>query len=89
MQVFRSKVISQSLRQSSTKAAAAEVPKLSYSERMAATGRPVSPHIFIYAWPITALTSITNRVTGGVLTIGNYLFTFVFLYFLFIYGNDL
>jgi len=41
-----------------------------YSERMNKTGRPVSPHVTIYAFPPTALTSITNRVTGVVLSVG-------------------
>jgi len=27
--------------------------------------RPMSPHVTIYAFPLPALTSITNRVTGG------------------------
>ena len=44
--------------------------KLSYSERQAATGRPVSPHVTIYSFPITALSSITNRVTGAALSVG-------------------
>lgn len=38
---------------------------------MARTGRPVSPHVTIYQFPITALTSITNRVTGVALSIGS------------------
>ena len=33
-------------------------------------GRPVSPHVTIYAFPVTALSSITNRVTGCVLSVG-------------------
>jgi succinate dehydrogenase (ubiquinone) cytochrome b560 subunit len=37
---------------------------------MAKTGRPVSPHVTIYSFPITALTSITNRATGCALTFG-------------------
>jgi len=41
-----------------------------YSERMNKTGRPVSPHVTIYSFPITALSSITNRVTGCALTFG-------------------
>lgn len=32
--------------------------------------RPVSPHVTIYAFPITALSSITNRVTGCALSVG-------------------
>ncbi|CAM9940916.1 unnamed protein product [Heterosigma akashiwo] len=38
-----------------------------YSERQAKLGRPVSPHVFIYDFPIVALSSITNRVTGCIL----------------------
>lgn len=34
------------------------------------TGRPVSPHVTIYRFPIGALTSIATRVTGGALTVG-------------------
>mmetsp|Transcript_42434 Transcript_42434/g.96022 ORF Transcript_42434/g.96022 Transcript_42434/m.96022 type:complete len:154 (-) Transcript_42434:247-708(-) len=41
-----------------------------YSERMAAKGRPVSPHVTIYAFPAVAISSITVRVTGVLLTIG-------------------
>jgi succinate dehydrogenase (ubiquinone) cytochrome b560 subunit len=34
------------------------------------TGRPVSPHVTIYAFPIGAISSITNRVTGCALSFG-------------------
>jgi succinate dehydrogenase (ubiquinone) cytochrome b560 subunit len=37
---------------------------------MSKTGRPVSPHVTIYSFPITALTSITNRATGVALSFG-------------------
>lgn len=37
---------------------------------MSKTGRPVSPHVTIYSFPIAALTSIANRVTGIALSIG-------------------
>jgi succinate dehydrogenase (ubiquinone) cytochrome b560 subunit len=37
---------------------------------MKETGRPVSPHVTIYAFPVGALTSITNRVTGCALSFG-------------------
>jgi succinate dehydrogenase (ubiquinone) cytochrome b560 subunit len=37
---------------------------------MQATGRPVSPHVTIYAFPIAAISSITNRVTGITLSLG-------------------
>src|SRR3546814_9394044 len=42
----------------------------SYTERMAKTGRPVAPHVDIYAFPPAALTSIANRVTGVGLYVG-------------------
>jgi succinate dehydrogenase (ubiquinone) cytochrome b560 subunit len=41
-----------------------------YTERMNKTGRPVSPHVTIYAFPVMALSSITNRVTGVMLALG-------------------
>lgn len=44
--------------------------KENYTERMNSTKRPVSPHVTIYSFPITALTSIANRVTGLALSIG-------------------
>eukprot|EP00568_Trieres_chinensis_P010593 CAMPEP_0183310154 /NCGR_PEP_ID=MMETSP0160_2-20130417/29497_1 /TAXON_ID=2839 ORGANISM="Odontella Sinensis, Strain Grunow 1884" /NCGR_SAMPLE_ID=MMETSP0160_2 /ASSEMBLY_ACC=CAM_ASM_000250 /LENGTH=145 /DNA_ID=CAMNT_0025474327 /DNA_START=165 /DNA_END=602 /DNA_ORIENTATION=+ len=47
-----------------------EYEKKNYSDRMKKTGRPVSPHVTIYAFPITALSSITNRVTGVALSFG-------------------
>lgn len=34
--------------------------------------RPLSPHVSIYRFPLPALTSITNRATGGALTAGIY-----------------
>ena len=37
---------------------------------MEKTGRPMSPFLTIYAWPVTAISSITNRVTGVVLSFG-------------------
>lgn len=37
---------------------------------MKETGRPVSPHVTIYAFPIAAISSITNRVTGCALSMG-------------------
>lgn len=42
----------------------------SYSERMAKTGRPISPHVFIYRFPTIAVSSIMVRVSGVVLTAG-------------------
>jgi succinate dehydrogenase (ubiquinone) cytochrome b560 subunit len=37
---------------------------------MKKTGRPVSPHVTIYAFPVGAISSITNRVTGCALSFG-------------------
>ena len=42
----------------------------SYTERMDKTGRPVSPHVEIYKFPPTAISSITHRATGCVLAGG-------------------
>lgn len=33
-------------------------------------GRPLSPHISIYRWPITMTTSILHRVTGVAISVG-------------------
>ena len=33
-------------------------------------GRPLSPHMTIYRWPVTMMTSITHRITGGGMAIG-------------------
>lgn len=32
--------------------------------------RPLSPHISIYRWPVTMMTSITHRATGIALSVG-------------------
>ena len=45
-------------------------PPPTYNERMEKAGRPVSPHVEIYKFPPTALTSITHRVTGTLLAFG-------------------
>ncbi|KAL1500467.1 hypothetical protein AB1Y20_013124 [Prymnesium parvum] len=42
----------------------------SYTERMEKTGRPVSPHVFIYRFPTIAISSIMMRISGVVLTVG-------------------
>ena len=34
------------------------------------TGRPLSPHLTIYRWPITMTLSILHRVTGVALSLG-------------------
>jgi len=33
-------------------------------------GRPLSPHLSVYRWPITMTLSILHRISGGVLTAG-------------------
>jgi succinate dehydrogenase / fumarate reductase cytochrome b subunit len=37
---------------------------------MSNNGRPLSPHISIYRWPITMTTSILHRATGIALSVG-------------------
>ena len=32
--------------------------------------RPLSPHLFIYHWPVTMVVSILHRITGGALYVG-------------------
>ena len=44
--------------------------KPTYSETQIARGRPVSPHVTIYAFPVVAISSITVRITGMLLTAG-------------------
>mmetsp|Transcript_7647 Transcript_7647/g.11488 ORF Transcript_7647/g.11488 Transcript_7647/m.11488 type:complete len:171 (+) Transcript_7647:93-605(+) len=34
--------------------------------------RPVSPHVMIYSFPLAAVSSITTRITGSLLTVGLY-----------------
>ena len=53
-----------------SKESAEEFKKENYSARMAATHRPVSPHVTIYSFPAAALSSITVRVTGCLLSFG-------------------
>jgi succinate dehydrogenase (ubiquinone) cytochrome b560 subunit len=48
---------------------AANLPQ-NYNERMKNKGMPVSPHVTVFAFPMVALTSITNRVTGCALSFG-------------------
>lgn len=37
---------------------------------MTNSGRPLSPHLQIYRWPITMLLSILHRITGVALSLG-------------------
>jgi succinate dehydrogenase / fumarate reductase cytochrome b subunit len=39
-------------------------------QRPLASTRPLSPHMTIYRWPVTMMTSITHRVTGVGLAFG-------------------
>ena len=39
-------------------------------QRPVAATRPLSPHLTIYRWPVTMMTSITHRITGTGLSIG-------------------
>jgi succinate dehydrogenase / fumarate reductase cytochrome b subunit len=39
-------------------------------QRPAARQRPLSPHLTIYRWPVTMMTSITHRATGVALSVG-------------------
>jgi succinate dehydrogenase (ubiquinone) cytochrome b560 subunit len=51
-----------------------------YSEKQAKKGRPVSPHVTIYKFPPVAISSITNRVTGVILTGGEIFLLVEFLF---------
>ena len=37
---------------------------------MSTNGRPLSPHLTIYRWPITMVLSILHRMTGVALSVG-------------------
>jgi succinate dehydrogenase / fumarate reductase cytochrome b subunit len=39
-------------------------------QRHVASTRPLSPHMTIYRWPVTMMTSITHRITGVGLSLG-------------------
>jgi len=39
-------------------------------QRPMANARPLSPHMTIYRWPVTMMTSITHRATGVGLSVG-------------------
>ena len=41
-----------------------------HPQRPQATARPLSPHMTIYRWPVTMMTSITHRITGIGLAVG-------------------
>lgn len=44
------------------------------------TGRPLSPHLTIYRWPITMTLSILHRATGVALSIGLIVLTLWFMH---------
>ncbi len=46
---------------------------------MSNNGRPLSPHLSIYRWPITMTTSILHRATGIALSVGFVIFS-IWLY---------
>lgn len=41
-----------------------------YTQRQSKFGRPVSPHVTIYSFPMGALSSISNRLSGIMLSFG-------------------
>nr|YP_007890611.1 succinate dehydrogenase subunit 3 [Jakoba bahamiensis]AGH24105.1 succinate dehydrogenase subunit 3 [Jakoba bahamiensis] len=45
--------------------------------------RPISPHITIYKMPLTATLSILHRITGGVLSVGLFVFLLMFKFLMF------
>lgn len=58
------------IRAASSSSPQVKAPTESYTERMGKTGRPVSPHVTVYRFPIVSISSITNRVTGVMLSAG-------------------
>lgn len=44
---------------------------------MSNSNRPVSPHLQIYRLPLTALLSITHRITGVILSLGSLLLVWI------------
>ncbi len=46
------------------------VSQESYTEKQQRLGRPVAPHVTIYKFPMAAVSSITNRITGIALSVG-------------------
>jgi succinate dehydrogenase (ubiquinone) cytochrome b560 subunit len=53
-------------------AAAAPEPPRERRAALATKARPVSPHVFIYDWPVAAISSIMTRITGAALSVGIY-----------------
>ncbi|CEG45148.1 succinate dehydrogenase cytochrome b subunit [Plasmopara halstedii] len=60
LKVLSKKVASHAVAPALARAVSSE----SYSAAQAALGRPVSPHVEIYKFPVTAISSIANRFAG-------------------------
>jgi succinate dehydrogenase / fumarate reductase cytochrome b subunit len=45
-------------------------PLQQISPQRPASTRPLSPHLTIYRWPVTMMTSITHRATGMAMAVG-------------------
>lgn len=46
------------------------LPAISSIQSRNASQRPISPHVTIYKFPLTAIASITHRTTGALLSVG-------------------
>ena len=62
--------LAQPLRAQSAAFSAIPPPRPKYTERQENLGRPWSPHVTTYAFPAVAISSITQRVTGVLLSVG-------------------
>ena len=62
--------LAQPLRAQSAAFSAIPTPRPKYTERQEKLGRPMSPHVTTYAFPAVAISSITQRVTGVLLSVG-------------------
>ncbi len=60
------------LRTSSSSSSSSSSTSVGYLERQRKLGRPVSPHVTIYAFPLAAISSVTHRITGVALAVGMY-----------------
>ncbi|DBA00870.1 TPA: hypothetical protein N0F65_008513 [Lagenidium giganteum] len=70
LQMLRQSVKGTRLAASSTLARAISTSGPTYTETQARLGRPVSPSVTIYKFPVSALSSIANRVSAVGLTGG-------------------
>ena len=62
--------LAQPLRAQRAAFSAIPTPRPKYTERQEKLGRPMSPHVTTYAFPAVAISSITQRVTGVLLSVG-------------------